>query len=105
MPESKPLSTVQADVEAWANRYWDGEYWPPLANLARVAEEVGEIARGINQIDGPKRLKKDEAHADLEIEFGDLIFALTCLANSLDIDLDAGFQGALEKYRVRDQGE
>ena len=41
----KELSALQAEVESWAGRYWGGEYWPPLANLARLAEEVGEIAR------------------------------------------------------------
>lgn len=105
MPEPKPLSAVQTEVQEWADRYWGGEYWPPLANLARVTEEVGEIARAINQLEGPKRVKADEAQSELEVELGDLVFALTCLANSLDVNLDDGFQSALAKYRSRDQGE
>lgn len=97
-----PLAALQAEVEQWAGRYWGGEYWPPLANLARLAEEVGEIARAVNQAHGPKRIKPDEAAAQLAGEMGDALFALLCLANSTNVDLQAAFDATLEKYRVRD---
>lgn len=99
-----PLSRLQAEVEQWAGRYWDGEYWPPLANLARLTEEVGEIARAINQAHGPKRIKSDEAAAQLAGEMGDALFALLCLANSTGVDLQTAFDATLAKYRVRDEG-
>lgn len=99
----RPLESVQQEIHDWADRYWSGEYWPPHANLARLVEEVGELARGINQIHGPKRVKDSEALTDIEVEFGDVLFALTCLANSLDIDLQNGFDAALAKYRERDE--
>lgn len=97
------MRDVQDEVQRWAERYWDGAYWPPLANLARLTEEAGELARAVNQIHGPKRVKAEEVAADLEEEFGDLLFVVTALANSLQVDLQAAFDGALEKYRVRDE--
>ena len=104
MPE-QPLKALQQDVQQWADRYWQGEYWPPLANLARLIEETGEVARGINQGFGPKRVKTGEAPAELQEEMGDLLFVLLCLANGTGVDLQAGFESALEKYRIRDEGE
>ena len=98
-----PLMALQARVEEWAARYWGGEYWPPLANLARLAEEVGEVARAVNQAHGPKRIKPDEADAQLAGEMADALFALLCLANSTGVDLQAAFDATLEKYRVRDE--
>jgi NTP pyrophosphatase (non-canonical NTP hydrolase) len=102
---SPPLAALQSTVEAWAARYWDGEYWPPLANLARLTEEVGEVARAINQSHGPKRIKADEAAAQLAEEMGDVLFVLVCLANSTNVDLQAAFDATLEKYRTRDESE
>jgi NTP pyrophosphatase (non-canonical NTP hydrolase) len=104
MREPAPLTALQASVAAWAARYWDGVYWPPLANLARLTEEVGEIARVVNQTHGPKRVKaSDEAGGEAGGELADALFALLCLANSLEVDLQAAWEATLEKYRVRDE--
>lgn len=100
-----PARELQGTIDDWAARYWGGEYWPPLANLARLTEEVGEIARAVNQSHGPKRVKSDEASAELAGELGDALFVLLCLANSTGVDLQAAFDGTLRKYRTRDQGE
>ena len=99
-----PMRKLQDVVQQWADRYWGGAYWPPHANLARLIEEVGEVARAVNQAHGPKRIKPDEAAASLTEEFGDTLFVLLCLANSLDVDMQAAFEATLEKYRVRDEG-
>jgi NTP pyrophosphatase (non-canonical NTP hydrolase) len=98
-----PLAALQGEVQRWAERHWGGEYWPPLANLARLAEEVGEVARAINQAHGPKRIKADEAAAQLAGELGDALFVMLCLANSAGVDLQAAFDATLEKYRTRDE--
>lgn len=103
--KDQPLHSVQAEIQRWADRNWNGEYWPPLANLARLIEETGEIARLVNQQAGHKRRKSIDDGGELATEFGDALFALTCLANSLDIDLQAGFEQALAKYQARDIGE
>lgn len=101
----RPLDDLQTRIQEWADRHWQGQYWPPLANLARLTEEAGEVARAVNQTHGPKKVKHTEAPADLQQELGDLLFVLLCLANSTGVDLQAGFDDALEKYRVRDEGE
>jgi NTP pyrophosphatase (non-canonical NTP hydrolase) len=98
-----PLDQLQNTVDAWAAKHWAGEYWPPHANLARLTEEVGEIARAVNQGYGPKRVKPDEAAASLAAELADALFALLCIANSTGVDLQAAFDATLAKYRTRDQ--
>ena len=97
------LGELQEQVDAWAARYWGGEYWPPHANLARLTEEIGEIARAINQGYGPKRVKDAETQAQLAEELGDALFVLLCLANSTDVDLHSAFDATLEKYITRDE--
>ena len=95
-------TTVQEAVQEWAEEHWSGEYWPPLANLARLTEEVGELARAINQQFGDKRVKSTADARDIELELGDILFAAGCIANSTGADLDRGFARALDKYRKRD---
>jgi NTP pyrophosphatase (non-canonical NTP hydrolase) len=79
-----------------------GGYWPPLANLARLFEECGEVARAVNQLHGPKRRKLGEPEPDLTGELGDTLYVLIALANSLGIDLDASLRTVIEKYHRRD---
>jgi NTP pyrophosphatase (non-canonical NTP hydrolase) len=96
-------SEIQQSVASWAAQYWDGEYWPPLANLARLTEETGELARAINQQYGAKRIKSAADVSDIEEELGDLLFVIGCLANSTGADLQRGFETALAKYLIRDE--
>lgn len=95
------LREAQAEVDAWIGQFKEG-YWPPLANLARLVEEVGELAREINHRHGPKRKRAEEGEADLALEMGDVLFVLCALANEQGVDLEAGLRGVLEKYRGRD---
>jgi NTP pyrophosphatase (non-canonical NTP hydrolase) len=97
------LAEAQEAVDAWISRFEEG-YWPPLANLARLVEEVGELAREINHRHGSKPKKADEGDADLALELGDVLFVLIALANEQGIDLTAAFEQVLEKYEVRDSG-
>ena len=85
------LSEFQAEVGEWIQSVGGG-YWSPHANLARIAEEVGELARLINHLYGPKPKKAGEATQELGEEMADIIFALICLANSLGIDLSTSLQ-------------
>ncbi len=80
-----------------------GGYWPPLANLARLFEECGELARVINQTHGPKRVKPGERQAELEEELGDALYVLLGLANSLNVDANAALRQALAKTEGRAQ--
>jgi NTP pyrophosphatase (non-canonical NTP hydrolase) len=92
---------VQQEVDAWISQFEEG-YFPPLAMLARLTEEVGELARVLAHEYGGKRPKPGEARGDIGDEIADTIFVLVCMANSLEIDLDARFSTMMEKYRKRD---
>ncbi|HSM36775.1 MAG TPA: nucleotide pyrophosphohydrolase [Longimicrobiales bacterium] len=95
------LGDAQRAVDDWIGQFREG-YWPPLANLARLTEEVGELARELNHRYGPKRKRDDEPQADLAMELGDVLFVLIAIANEQDIDLDAAFRRVLGKYARRD---
>ena len=98
------MAGLQQRVQQWCDAEWDGEYWPPLGNLARLMEEVGEVARVINDRYGYKPKKAEEPAQELALELGDVLFTLIALANATGVDLDAGFDAVLEKYRQRDTG-
>lgn len=95
------IREAQAAVDAWISRFEEG-YWPPLANLARLVEEVGELARELNHRHGAKPKKDGEPESDLGLEIADILFVLIALANEQDIDLEESFGRVMEKYRVRD---
>lgn len=95
------LQAAQAAVDAWIGQFDEG-YWPPLANLARLVEEVGELARELNHRHGSKPKKEAEPDADLALELGDILFVLIALANEQGIDLDDALRRVLHKYEIRD---
>jgi NTP pyrophosphatase (non-canonical NTP hydrolase) len=92
---------MQLDVERWIGQFEEG-YWHPLSMLARLTEEVGELAREINHQYGQKPKKPEEPAGDLAMELGDILFILICYSNSLNIDLDEAFRRVMAKYRQRD---
>ena len=92
---------AQKSVDDWISQYKEG-YWKPLPMLARVTEEVGELARELNHQFGEKPKKPGEPEGDLPVEIADIIFVLLALANSLDIDMDEAWSRMMEKYRQRD---
>ena len=97
------LRDAQDRVDAWIGRFEEG-YWPPLVNLARLTEEVGELARLMNHRFGPKRKKPDEPEQELALELGDVLFVLVVIANEQGIDLGEALERTLDKYRSRDAG-
>ena len=80
-----------------------GDYWEPLALLARLTEETGELARELNHLYGPKKKKDGEPEGSLALEIGDILYVLACLANVTGIDLDEAWTATLDKYRRRDR--
>lgn len=103
MPQRDNLTLAEAQeaVDAWVSRFEEG-YWPPLSILARLTEEVGELARELNHRYGSKPKKPDEPEADLALELADILFVIITLANSHDIDLEYALKRVLEKYETRD---
>src|SRR4026209_717618 len=94
----KPL---QARVDAWIAQFEEG-YFHPLTNMARLSEEVGELAREVNHRFGQKTKEASEAEGDLGMEMADILFVLICMANREGIDLQAAFDKMLEKVESRD---
>lgn len=92
---------AQKQVDGWISQFEEG-YWKPLSMLARVTEEVGELARLLNHEFGEKPKKPGEAPQEVGEEIADVVFVLLALANSLEIDMDEAFRKVMEKYRSRD---
>jgi NTP pyrophosphatase (non-canonical NTP hydrolase) len=97
------ISEAQHAVDAYISQFEAG-YWPPLTNLARLVEEVGELARELNHRFGHKTKKPGEPEQDLALELADIMFVLIAIANEQHIDLEEAFRRVLEKYDVRDAG-
>lgn len=95
------IREAQEKVDEWISQFEEG-YWPPLTNLARLTEEVGELAREMNHRFGHKTKRADELDQDLAIELADVFFVLLVIANEQGIDLDEALERVLEKYRLRD---
>lgn len=95
------LNESQARVDRWISRFEEG-YFHPLTNLARLTEEVGELAREINHRFGEKTKKRDEPEGDLAMELADILFVVICIANREGIDLQQAFDRMMDKVDRRD---
>jgi len=98
----RTLQDVQREIDTLIKEEWHSHYWAPLSSLARLTEEVGELAREINHTYGEKPRKASEGPGNIVTEMGDILFILASLANSLDIDLDKAFEQSMAKYQRRD---
>ena len=95
------LQDSQRRVDAWISQFKEG-YFHPLTNMARLAEEVGELAREVNHRFGQKTKKKEESAGDLGMEMADILFVLICMANREGIDLQEAFDRMMKKVETRD---
>jgi len=95
------LKEIQERIDAWIALFEEG-YFPPLSNLARLVEEVGELSRAMNHRFGAKVPKPSESPTDIAEELGDIVFTVAVLANSLNIDLEKVMLANLNKVIDRD---
>ncbi|GGB05672.1 nucleotide pyrophosphohydrolase [Macrococcus hajekii] len=95
------LKEMQQQVDEYISGFKAG-YFTPMENMVRLTEEVGELAREINHVYGPKQKKLSEKEKDIGLELADNLFVLLCLANSMDIDLTDSFNETMEKFNKRD---
>ena len=51
------LKDLQKQVHKWISQFEEG-YWPPLSMFAALVEEVGELGREINHLEGFKPKKE-----------------------------------------------
>lgn len=100
----RTLAEVQREIDHLIKEEWQSDYWSPLSSLARLTEEVGELAREVNHVYGEKRKKTSEKPGSISTELADVLFIVASLANSLHIDLDSAFEEVMAGYQKRDAG-
>lgn len=93
---------MQQEVDDYIGQFKEG-YFSPLAMVARLTEELGELAREVNHYYGEKPKKNTEKVKTVEEELGDLQFVLICLANSLNINLQEAHERVMYKFNTRDK--
>ena len=99
--KDRSLGEVQGAVDAWMARF-GGEYWHPLANLARLTEEVGELARVMARKYGDQSFKAGEKE-NLADEMADVLWVLVCLANQTGVNLTEALEANFAKKTARDK--
>jgi NTP pyrophosphatase (non-canonical NTP hydrolase) len=96
------MNKGQQRIDEWFKEH-NWPYWSPHEILARLTEEVGELARLVNHTYGPKPKKSDERHQEFEEEIGDILYTLACFSNVHNIDLDAALERSCKKSETRDK--
>jgi len=76
-----------------------GGYWSPFEMMTALVEEVGELADEMLKVEG---IKGEGEVGRLKEEIGDVMFALSCIANYYGVDLGEALNDSIEKYRRRD---
>ncbi|AOY75279.1 nucleotide pyrophosphohydrolase [Clostridium formicaceticum] len=101
MEKDITLKEMAKEVDAYISQFKEG-YFSPLALMARLTEEVGELAREVNHYYGEKPKRSDEEENTIDMELADCLFILLCFANSLEIDLEKAFEAMMYKFNTRD---
>ncbi|MBA7557298.1 putative protein YpjD [subsurface metagenome] len=70
--------------------------------LGAIIEEVGELAKEINHLEGFKPKKSDDAKLNIGEELADVIFATICVANYYKVNMNSELAKVIEKYTKRD---
>ncbi|MBA9027791.1 MULTISPECIES: nucleotide pyrophosphohydrolase [Bacillaceae] len=102
MEQKKTMLDLQNEVDQYISQFKEG-YFSPLAMLARLTEELGELSREVNHYYGEKPKKTTEKENTVEEEIGDLLFVIICFANSLNIDLAKAHDLVMHKFKTRDK--
>ncbi len=99
------LKDWQKTVDNWISSV-GVRYFDPMTNTLILNEEVGEFSSLIARKYGEQSFKNpsdaSQVDADLEDELGDVLFVAICLANQLNIDLNACMSKNIEKKNLRD---
>lgn len=100
--EELTLEELQRQVDDWIREIGKG-YFPPLANMAILTEETGELARVIVRKYGPQVAKAGDLDKSMEEELADVLWVVVCLANQTGVDLAEAFRKTLKKKTDRDR--
>jgi NTP pyrophosphatase (non-canonical NTP hydrolase) len=96
------LRDMQLEVDKWVHQFTP-PYFPPLSIMAQISEESGELARNLNNMYGGRVKKEADQEKKISEEICDIIFALICLANSHNIDLDKSWKETISARCKRDE--
>ncbi|EJD97458.1 MazG family protein [Staphylococcus epidermidis NIHLM053] len=77
----KSMEQMQQEVDDYISQFKTG-YFSPLANLARMTEEVGELAREINHHFGEKKRKILKKIIQLKLNW-ETIYLFYCVLQTL----------------------
>ena len=91
------LDDMQASVDRWITQ--NTGYWDKFQILARLTEELGEVASALQRQEG---LRPRRTEVNLGDEVGDLLFTLAAFANINNLSLEQCFNQSIEKYNARD---
>lgn len=92
------LSILQHEVAEFVKEH--GLEAPVHSRTLDLTAEAGELAKEV--LKGTEYGRRQfEPSQGWEDELGDVFFALVCLANRTDIELEAALQSSLNKYRGR----
>ena len=73
---------------------------PVSARLLDISSELGELDK--EYLKATKYGTQSFAYSqDFELEFGDVLYSLFCLANETGIDVETALDKVLEKYKNR----
>jgi NTP pyrophosphatase (non-canonical NTP hydrolase) len=90
------------ELQNWVKEDWDKasrKKPDPHLQLLYLFEELGEMSEAIRKLGGHKERKNMEI--DLEGEFGDVLIALSTLANHYGIDLNSSVGKCQKKIAER----
>ena len=90
------MSEAQQKVKEYFEK-GDFKVWPKFAILARLQEEISEIARIISVEEGLREKSKVD-NMNYVDEFGDALFQLIHLANQCNVDLNESLDYVFKKY-------
>ena len=94
------IKDYQTIIDKWILEH--GGYWPPLSMLGALTEEIGELARILNDLEGFKPRKLNERSTNLGEEIADTFYALICIANYYKLDIAKELDESLKKISKRD---
>ena len=96
------LEKFQKDTDQWTEQF-EPQYWPPHEVLAQMTEELWEISREINHLHWVKKKREnvEQIKQNLWQELADLLFAISCMANSHNIDLGQERNKMVEEKRYK----
>lgn len=94
---------MQKRVDNLISSYKTG-YWDPSILMNCLSEEVGELTAEVLHKEGVKQARPvgGDNTKEMKTEIGDVLFALICLCNKYEYDMEECFNMTMEKYKKRD---